>query len=96
MPACAPSCDGSELRRAFSSTACSPTVAGAQRDTHRVAEPVRRLPATAAPVASFVVTECCETDPTGVATAGWVREWAVCLSGSLQPPPPRLNVNLTG
>ena len=91
------SCGESEIRRGAASTANSPAGAGARRDTRRVAGLARQPPATAAPAASYVPAACCGTAPTGVATAGWVRESAVRFCGSPQEPPPsRLNVKLTG
>jgi hypothetical protein len=73
-PGWMPFAGGWKVRQAVSSAPHSPTEAGARRNTHRVAGPVRPQLAKATPAVSSVAAGCCETDPTGVATARLVRE----------------------
>src|SRR5208282_2355069 len=91
MPPGLPFAADSEVRQAFSSAPYNPAAAAARRNRLRVAGPVRPPPPTKTPATSSAAAECCETDPTGVATVRLAREWVVWLCPSSSAAPRRLN-----
>src|ERR1035441_9995637 len=76
-PARLPSLRQLQLRRAASSTAPSPTLAGEQPNTTRVAAPALPPPPLATPEAWSDEHGCFETAPIGVATARLARRWGM-------------------
>src|SRR5580658_514420 len=91
MPTWAPFAGDWKVHQAVSSAPYNPAVAAARRNRLRVAGPVRPQPATATPVAWSAAAGCCETDPTGVATARLARVRVVWLCRSSSAALGRLN-----
>jgi hypothetical protein len=84
-----------DLGKPFLQPPYNPAVAAARRNRLHVAGPVRPQPATATPAALSAAAGCCETDPTGVATARSARVWVVWLCRSYLGAPPGDLMNLT-
>src|SRR5580658_5063564 len=91
MPPWVPFAGDWEVHPAVSSAPYKPAAAAARPNGLRVAGPTQPPPATATPAASSAAAGCCETDPTGVATARLAREWVVWIYRSLSAAPERLN-----